>query len=126
VIAPDTIVIDGGKVFVSETFTRACERLGVTVQRARPATPTDKAIVEATFASVNTLFCQHVASYTGSNVTLRGTDAAGAWTIPELQDLLDEWILFRFSARLKINLYCDLLFHVTDMSATRSRCGVPA
>jgi len=42
VIVPDTIVIDGGKVFVSGTFTRACERLGVTVQRARPATPTDK------------------------------------------------------------------------------------
>ena len=28
VIVPDTIVIDGGKVFVSDTFTRACERLG--------------------------------------------------------------------------------------------------
>ena len=28
-IVPDTIVIDGGKVFVSETFTRACVRLGV-------------------------------------------------------------------------------------------------
>jgi putative transposase len=58
-----------------------------------------KAIVEATFASVNTLFCQHVASYTGSNVTLRGTDAAGAWTLPELQDLLDEWILAGWQAR---------------------------
>jgi hypothetical protein len=42
VIAPDTIVIDGGKVFISEVFTRACERLGVSIQRARPRTPTDK------------------------------------------------------------------------------------
>jgi transposase InsO family protein len=99
VIVPDTIVIDGGKVFVSETFTRACERLGITVQRARPGTPTDKAIVEATFASVNTLFCQHVASYTGPNVTLRGTDATGAWTVPELQDLLDEWLLAGWQPR---------------------------
>ena len=49
--------------------------------------------MEATFASINTLFCQHVASYTGSNPTLRGTDATGAWTLPELQDLLDEWLL---------------------------------
>jgi hypothetical protein len=86
-------------VFVSETFTRACERLGVSIQRGRPRTPTDKAIVEATFASVNTLFCQHVASYTGSNVTLRGTDAAGAWTLPELQDLLDEWLLAGWQVR---------------------------
>jgi putative transposase len=99
VIVPDTIVIDGGKVFVSDTFTRACERLGISVQRARPATPTDKAIVEATFASVNTLFCQHVASYTGSNVTLRGGDATGAWTVPELQDLLDEWLLAGWQPR---------------------------
>jgi hypothetical protein len=42
VIVPDTVVIDGGKVFVSDTFLRACERLGVSVQRARPRTPTDK------------------------------------------------------------------------------------
>ena len=67
------------------------------MQRARPHTPTDKAVVEATFASINTLFCQHVASYTGSNPTLRGTDATGAWTLPELQDLLDEWLLSVFT-----------------------------
>ena len=48
VIVPDTIVIDGGKVFVSDTFIRACARLGVSVQDCRPGTPTDKAIVEAT------------------------------------------------------------------------------
>ena len=99
VIVPDTIVIDGGKVFVSDTFTRACDRLGVSIQRARPRTPTDKAIVEATFGSINTLFCQHVAAYTGSNTTLRGLDATGAWTLPELQDLLDEWLLAGWQAR---------------------------
>ena len=49
VIVPDTIVIDGGKVFVSDTFIRACARLGVSVQDCRPRTPTDKGIVEATF-----------------------------------------------------------------------------
>jgi hypothetical protein len=42
VIVPDTIVIDGGKVFISEVFTRACAWLGISVQRARPHTPTDK------------------------------------------------------------------------------------
>jgi hypothetical protein len=77
VIVADTIVIDGGKVFVSYTFTRACDRLGVSVQRARPHTPTDKPIVDATFSAINTLFCQHVAAYTGSNTTLRGVDRSG-------------------------------------------------
>jgi putative transposase len=99
VIVPDTIVIDGGKVFVSDTFTRACDRLGVSIQRARPRTPTDKAIVEATFGSINTLFCQHVAAYTGSNTTLRGLDATGAWTLPELGDLFDEWLLAGWQPR---------------------------
>ena len=92
VIVPDTIVIDNGRVFVSDTFTRACARLGVSVQNCRPGTPTDKGIVEATFDAINTLFCQYVAGYTGSNTQLRGS-AEAAWTVPDLQDLLDEWLL---------------------------------
>ncbi|MCO6004925.1 integrase [Actinoallomurus purpureus] len=101
VIVPDTIVIDGGRVFISETFTRACERLGISVQKARPNTPTDKAIVEATFGSINTLFCQHVAAYTGSNTSRRGerVDDEAVWTIPELQDLLDEWLIAGWQPR---------------------------
>jgi putative transposase len=54
-----------------------------------------KGIVEATFDATNTLFCQHVAGYTGSNAQLRGdrVNAEAAWTVPDLQDLLDEWLL---------------------------------
>lgn len=101
VIVPDTIVIDGGKVFVSDTFTRACAGLGISVQNCRPGTPTDKGIVEATFDAINTLFCQHVAAYTGSNTQLRGerVDAQAAWTVPDLQDLLDEWLLAGWQQR---------------------------
>ena len=95
VIVPDTIVIDGGRVFISDTFIRACARLGISVQRSRPRTPTDKAIVEATFSSINTLWCQHLAGYTGYNTTRRspGAEAEAAWPLPELQDLLDEWLV---------------------------------
>lgn len=95
VIVPDTIVIDHGKVFVSETFSSACSLLGISLQLARPRTPTDKAIVERTFASINSLFCQYVAGYTGSDVTRRGSDPAAEalWTLAQLQDLLDEWII---------------------------------
>lgn len=99
VIVPDTIVIDHGKVFVSETFTRVCERLGISVQPARPGTPTDKPIVESTLGSINTLFAQHVAGYTGPNVTRRGAGVEAAWTIGELQDLLDEWLIVGWAHR---------------------------
>lgn len=40
-----------------------------------------------------------VASYTGSNPTLRGADVTGAWTLPPLQDLLDEWLLAGWQLR---------------------------
>ncbi len=42
VIIPETIVVDHGKVFVSDTFVSACRMLGVSVQPARAYTPTDK------------------------------------------------------------------------------------
>ena len=74
VIIPDTVVIDHGRVFLSEVFLRAADTLGISVQPAHQLTATDKAIIERTFGSINTLFCQHVAGYTGRDVTRRGSD----------------------------------------------------
>ncbi|MEU3629688.1 MULTISPECIES: Mu transposase C-terminal domain-containing protein [Streptomyces] len=93
VIVPETIGIDHGKVFISDTFLTACRSLGISVQPSRPATPTDKGIVERTFSSINTLFCQHIPGYTGSNTTRRGAGVEAAWTLAELDDLLQEWIV---------------------------------
>ncbi|TJZ99431.1 Mu transposase C-terminal domain-containing protein [Actinacidiphila oryziradicis] len=94
VVVPETIVVDRGHVFVSEAFVAACETLGVSVQPAPPRQPTAKGAVERTFGAINTLLCQHIAGYTGSNVTRRGPGVAGeaCWTVAQLQDLLDEWI----------------------------------
>ncbi|MGI5336062.1 hypothetical protein ACQEVS_00990 [Streptomyces sp. CA-181903] len=48
--------------------------------------------MEATFSEINTLFAQHLAGYTGRDVTCRGkrVEQAAVWTIPELQGLLEE------------------------------------
>ncbi len=64
-------------------------------------TGTDKATIERTFLSVNTLFCQHVAGYTGRDVTRRGSDVEGQdlWSLADLQELLDEWVIDRFTDR---------------------------
>ncbi|GAA1309225.1 Mu transposase C-terminal domain-containing protein [Saccharothrix xinjiangensis] len=99
VIVPDQVVIDHGRVFVSETFSRACERLGISIQPARKGTPTDKSVVEATFDAIKTLFAQHVAGFKGSDPTLRGRDVAAVWTVGELQDLLDEWLIVGWQHR---------------------------
>lgn len=101
VITPETIVCDRGAVFLSETFLSACARLGISVQPAHPHTPTDKPVIERTFSSINTLFCQYVAGYTGRDVTRRGADveANAVWPIGDLQDLLDEWVIAGWQPR---------------------------
>jgi transposase InsO family protein len=95
VIVPETVVYDHGKVYLSTAFRNACRTLGITLQPAHPDTPTDKPHVERTLQSVGTLFAQHVAAYLGSSVERRGknAEAAAAFSLLELQDLLDEWIV---------------------------------
>jgi transposase InsO family protein len=95
VIVPETIVVDRGKIYLSQGFVAACETLGVSVQPAPPRRPQAKAVVERTFGAINGLFCQHVAGHTGSSPQRRGSNAAAEarWTIPQLQDFLDEWII---------------------------------
>jgi hypothetical protein len=95
VIIPETINCDRGRVYLSETFLRACTSLGISVQPARPYTGSDKSLVERTFSSINTLFCQHVAGYSGRDTTRRGPDVAedAIWTVAQLQELFDEWVI---------------------------------
>jgi hypothetical protein len=101
VIVPETIVADRGAIYESETFRGACERLGISLQPARPGTPTDKGIVERTLQSVNTLFCQHVAGYTGRAVSHRGegVEAEACWSLAQLAELLEEWVVAGWQRR---------------------------
>lgn len=95
VIVPETIVCDRGMTFLSRTFRASCQALGISLQPAHPRTPTDKPHIERTLESVSTLFCQFVAGYLGRSVETRGVDVTGGplWSMPELQDLLDEWLV---------------------------------
>jgi hypothetical protein len=101
VIVPETIVCDHGRIFISKNFEHSCASLGISLQPAHLRAPTDKAIVEATFGAINTLFCQYVAGYTGRDVTRRGQSAASdaCWSLAQLQDLLDEWVIAGWQER---------------------------
>ncbi|HTQ90889.1 MAG TPA: hypothetical protein VMK84_15510 [Streptosporangiaceae bacterium] len=57
--------------------------------------------IERTLGSVASLFAQYVAGYTGRSPEYRGRRAedAAVWPLPELQDLLDQWIIAGFSGR---------------------------
>jgi transposase InsO family protein len=95
VIVPETIVCDHGMVYVSQAFRSACRAMGVNFQATHKGSPWEKGAVERSFDSLGTLFAQHVAGYVGSSVERRGENAErdAVWSILELQDLLDEWIV---------------------------------
>lgn len=100
VIVPETVVCDHGKTYHhSEAFQSACLRLGISLQPAHPHTPTDKPLVERGFGSVNTLFCQYVAGYTGRDPTRRGANVEAVWTLEELQELFDQWVVAGWQPR---------------------------
>jgi transposase InsO family protein len=101
VIVPDTIVIDHGSVFVSDNFRSSCRHLGISIQPAHLATGSDKPHIEKMFSSLGTLFCQFAAGYLGRSADRRGrrVDEQPLWSLMQMQDLLDEWLIAVFTDR---------------------------
>lgn len=95
IIIPENIVYDSGAVYRSATLRSACRSLGVSMQPAHKDQPTDKPVVERAFGSVKTLFAQYVTGFLGSSVEHRGkrADEKAVFSLAELQDLLDEWVV---------------------------------
>ena len=95
VIVPETIVCDNGKTYISRNFRSSCRMLGITFQPAHPHTPTDKPHIERTLESVASLFGQFVSGYLGRSAEFRGrkVEKQSLWSLLELQELLDEWIV---------------------------------
>ena len=101
VIVPGTIVCDHGAVYLSQAFRNACRAMGINFQPTHKGSPFEKGNVETSFNAVDTLFAQYVAGYVGNSVENRGrnADQAAAWSIVELQDLLDEWVVSHWQNR---------------------------
>jgi hypothetical protein len=95
VIVPDTIVIDHGSVFVSDNFRASCRHLGISIQPAHLATGSDKPHIEKMFSSLGTLFCQFAVGYLGRSADRRGrrVEEQPLWSLMQMQDLLDEWLI---------------------------------
>jgi putative transposase len=56
---PDMIVVDHGKIYLSEHTRRVCERLGISIQPAIPE-PTDKPALERFFRTLRQSLLQHL------------------------------------------------------------------
>ncbi len=93
-LLPDTIVVDHGRVYMSAHVTSACARLGISIQPARPYTPTDKAAIERFFRSLREGLLEALPGYKGPDVFSRGADIEGDafFYLSELEEIIREWV----------------------------------
>ncbi|MFK0224073.1 hypothetical protein ACIQWN_38695 [Streptomyces vinaceus] len=101
VIVPEMIVCDHGKAFISRNFLASCRFLQIDVQPAHKGSPFEKEHIEKTLNSVGTLFTQFLSGFTGRHTDRRGRhlDKQPLWSLLELQELLDEWIVAHWQNR---------------------------
>jgi transposase InsO family protein len=93
-VAAETVVVDHGRVYLSDHLLSVCQRLGISVQPARPLTPTDKAAVERFFRTLSEGLLAALPGYKGSDVYSRGADPEGCayFFTNELEQVVREWI----------------------------------
>lgn len=93
-VAAETVVVDHGKIYLSEHLMAVCERLGISVQPARPLTPTDKAAVERFFRTLREGLLAALPGYKGPDIHSRGAapEDCTYFFIDELEQVIREWI----------------------------------
>ena len=93
-ITPETIIVDHGKVYLSEHVCSACARLGISIQPARIREPRDKGPVERFFRTIRESLLQHLDGYKGPDVTCRGLDVEkrAFYYVDELEQIIRDWV----------------------------------
>ena len=93
-IVPETIVVDHGKIYVSEHLTSVCQRLGISIQPARLRTGRDKGPVERFFRTLREDLLQALPGYKGPDVHSRGLDpeSEAFFYLDELEAIIREWV----------------------------------
>lgn len=91
-LAPETIVIDHGKIYVSEHLTSVCQRMGISIQPARLRTGRDKGPVERFFRTIREDLLQALPGYKGPDVHSRGVapESEAFFYLDELEAIIRE------------------------------------
>lgn len=100
-IVPETIVIDHGKIYVSEHLTSVCQRMGISIQPARLRTGRDKGPVERFFRTIREDLLQVLPGYKGPDVHSRGLDpeSEAFFYLDELEAIIREWVAVAYHRR---------------------------
>jgi len=90
----ESVVIDHGRIYLSNHLMSVCARLGISVQPARPYTPTDKAAVERFFRTLSEGLLGALPGYKGPDVYSRGDaiEDQAFYFLPELEQVIREWV----------------------------------
>ncbi len=101
VIVPETLIVDHGKVFVSEHLTSVCQRMGISIQPARLRTGRDKGPVERFFRTIREDLLQYLPGYKGPDVHSRGAcpEEDAHFFIDELEAIIREWVAVVYHRR---------------------------
>ncbi|MFE2441639.1 helix-turn-helix domain-containing protein [Streptomyces sp. NPDC059426] len=92
-IAPETLVVDHGKIYVSDHLSSVCRRMGISIQPARLRTGRDKGPVERFFRTLREDLLQALPGYKGPDIHSRGQDVEGEafYFLDELEEIIREW-----------------------------------
>lgn len=101
IVNPETVVVDRGKIFISQAFEDACARLGINIHLSRPRTPTDKSHVERVFGAIETLFVAQIPGYKGPDIYSRGENVEddAFFFVDEIEELFAEWVATYWQVR---------------------------
>ncbi|MEU0687024.1 helix-turn-helix domain-containing protein [Streptomyces uncialis] len=98
---PETLVVDHGKVYVSDHLSSVCRRMGISIQPARLRTGRDKGPVERFFRTLREDLLQALPGYKGPDIHSRGEDpeADAFFFLDELEEIIREWTATTFHCR---------------------------
>ena len=92
-VAAETVLVDHGKIYLSEHLMSACARLGISVQPARVYQATDKAALERFFRTLREQLLAALPGYKGPDVYRRGKnpEQQAFYFLHELERIVLQW-----------------------------------
>ncbi|WP_232661235.1 Mu transposase C-terminal domain-containing protein [Pseudonocardia sp. TRM90224] len=100
-LVPETLIVDHGKVYVSEHLTSVCARMGISIQPARLRTGRDKGPVERFFRTLREDLLQALPGYKGPDIYSRGENPENDafFFLDELEAIIREWVAIVYHRR---------------------------
>ncbi|MFJ3643773.1 helix-turn-helix domain-containing protein [Streptomyces sp. NPDC090108] len=100
-LVPETLVVDHGKVYISEHLTSVCRRMGISIQPARLRTGRDKGPVERYFRTLREGLLEALPGYKGPDIHSRGEapEDDAFFFLDELEAMIQEWTAVVYHCR---------------------------